>query len=143
MRDNQNYKMYIKVQISLPGSIKRYWFINLDLLHLLVNCKTIRSIYSLKLFGREKSFKLLIIAHIKLLGKLALYCFYCRQYICQFTAANIWQYKNNHCQGDLNFFPQSFKNHSHFTNLKAITPVLCNITQVNKYQSTVTESTEY
>lgn len=75
MRDNQNYKMYIKVQISLPGSIKRYWFINLDLLHLLVNCKTIRSIYSLKLFGREKFFKLLIIAHIKLLGKLALFCF--------------------------------------------------------------------
>lgn len=39
-------------------------------------------------------------------------------------------------------FPQSFKNHPHFINLKAIIPIFCDITQVNKYQSSVTENTE-
>lgn len=131
--------MYIKVQILLTGTIKCYWFINLDLLHLLALTLQNFQGRTWNLFGREIFFIWFIIAHIKTVRKASLVLFFTVDSICQFTAANIWQHKNNNYHGDLNFFPSVIQEPSPFYQFKSNN---CDITQVNKYQSSVTENTE-
>lgn len=116
--------MYIKVQILLTGTIKCYWFINLDLLHLLALTLQNFQGRTWNLFGREIFFIWFIIAHIKTVRKASLVLFFTVDSICQFTAANIWQHKNNNYHGDLNFFPSVIQEPSPFYQFKSNNPYI-------------------
>lgn len=135
--------MYIKVQILLTGTIKCYWFINLDLLHLLALTLQNFQGRTWNLFGGEIFFIWFIIAHIKTVRKASLVLFFTVDSIYANLLLQIFDnIKTTITMVIWISFPQSFKNHPHFTNLKALIPIFCDITQVNKYQSSVTENTE-